>query len=54
MNALINKINKANKIEDVLSLANFKFLETPLPVSEFFINRSPKAGALEQVKFQKN
>jgi adenylosuccinate synthase len=30
----------------------FDFLETPLPVSEFFINRSPKAGALEPVKFQ--
>jgi adenylosuccinate synthase len=28
----------------------FDFLETPLPVSEFFTNRSPKAGALEPVK----
>ena len=26
------------------------FLETPLPVSEFFINRSAKAGMLERMK----
>jgi adenylosuccinate synthase len=29
----------------------FDFLETPLPVSEVFINHSPKADALEPVKF---
>jgi adenylosuccinate synthase len=28
----------------------FDFLETPLPVSEFLINRSPQTGALEPVK----
>ncbi|WP_165759113.1 hypothetical protein [Niastella yeongjuensis] len=30
----------------------YDFLETPLPVSDLFINRSPKAGTLEPVKFQ--
>jgi adenylosuccinate synthase len=31
----------------------YQFLQTPLPVSEFFINRSPEANRLEKVEFER-